>query len=548
MQGDNPAREDAPAHPAEAGRAHGRRQRFAVGEARDALGEVAVGVRVAGHQRAEPGQHAEGVALVEGPERRRLDMRELQAEEAPARLQHPAHLGKRPFAAGDVAQAEGDGHRVLAHVGEGQGLGVGHGPADIEAAPVERPVAPGHGHVLVDIDDDGLRALRGGGGGNVPGAAGDVQERHAGARPQRADQRRLPEPVDAETHQVVHQVVAGRHAVEHPAHKPGLVPPRHVPKAEIHRIVRWPAHARKDNPPPPPPIGCAPLPFLPQPKRISLALMPELPEVETVMRGLAGALAGRRLRRVEQRRAELRFPLPERFAARLEGRRIEGFDRRAKYILAALDDGATWLSHLGMSGRMMLGEGPAPEPDRHDHLIFETDDGQHLIYRDARRFGFMDLIAPGALEDHPRLAGLGIEPLGPELTGRRLRALFAGRRAPLKAALLDQRRIAGLGNIYVCEALNRARLHPDRPSGELSAAEARALAGAVRGTLEEAVAAGGSSLRDYVQASGELGYFQHSWRVYGREGSPCPCGRKGAVVQRSARSGRSTFFCPVCQK
>ena len=276
--------------------------------------------------------------------------------------------------------------------------------------------------------------------------------------------------------------------------------------------------------------------------------MPELPEVETVMRGLAKALAGRRLARVEQRRADLRFPLPERFAARLQGRRIEGFDRRAKYILAALDDGATWLSHLGMSGRMMLGEGPAPEPERHDHLIVETDDGQHLIYRDARRFGFMDLIAAGGLVDHPRLAGLGIEPLGPELTGRRLRALFAGRRAPLKAALLDQRRIAGLGNIYVCEALNRARLHPDRPSGELSASEARALAKAVRGTLEEAVAAGGSSLRDYVQASGELGYFQHSWRVYGREGSPCPCRRKGATVRRSVRSGRSTFFCPVCQK
>ena len=276
--------------------------------------------------------------------------------------------------------------------------------------------------------------------------------------------------------------------------------------------------------------------------------MPELPEVETVMRGLATALTGRRLARVEQRRADLRFPLPERFAARLEGRRIAGFGRRAKYILAELDDGVTWLCHLGMSGRMMLGEGPAPVPERHDHLIVETDDGQHLIYRDARRFGFMDLIGAGELDDHPRLAGLGIEPLGPELTGRRLRGLFAGRHAPLKAALLDQRRIAGLGNIYVCEALNRARLDPDRPSGGLSAAEARTLARAVRETLEEAVAAGGSSLRDYVQASGELGYFQHSWRVYGREGNPCPCGRKGATVRRSVRSGRSTFFCPVCQK
>jgi len=275
--------------------------------------------------------------------------------------------------------------------------------------------------------------------------------------------------------------------------------------------------------------------------------MPELPEVETVMRGLAAALAGRRLARVEQRRPDLRFPLPERFAARLQGRRLAALSRRAKYILAELDDGIFWLIHLGMSGRMILGAGPAPEPGRHDHIVVETDDGQHLVYRDARRFGFMDLIAPDALADHPRLAGLGIEPLGPDLTGRRLRSLFSGRRAPLKAALLDQRRIAGLGNIYVCEALNRARLNPDRPAGSLSAAEARALARAVRETLGDAVAAGGSSLRDYVQASGELGWFQHRWRVYGREGRPCPCGRKGAVVRRAVRSGRSTFFCPVCQ-
>ncbi|MCY3981284.1 MAG: bifunctional DNA-formamidopyrimidine glycosylase/DNA-(apurinic or apyrimidinic site) lyase [Alphaproteobacteria bacterium] len=276
--------------------------------------------------------------------------------------------------------------------------------------------------------------------------------------------------------------------------------------------------------------------------------MPELPEVETVVRGLAGALAGRRLTRVEQRRADLRFPLPVRFAMRLQGRRMLGFRRRAKYILTELDDGATWLSHLGMSGRMILGKGSVPALDRHDHLVFETDDGQHLVYRDVRRFGFMDLIEPDGLAGHPRLTGLGIEPLGPELTGRRLRALFVGQRAPLKAALLDQRRVAGLGNIYVCEALNRAQLDPNRPSGSLSAAEARALAKAVRRTLEEAVEAGGSSLRDYVQASGELGYFQHRWRVYGREGDPCPCGRKGVIVRRRVQSGRSTFYCPVCQR
>ena len=276
--------------------------------------------------------------------------------------------------------------------------------------------------------------------------------------------------------------------------------------------------------------------------------MPELPEVETVMRGLSAALAGRRLVRVEQRRRDLRFPLPERFAERLEGRRVIGFARKAKFILAELDDGMRWLIHLGMSGRLQLGFGPARAADAHDHLLIDTDDGAHLVYRDVRRFGFMDLADADALDSHPRLAGLGIEPLDGALTGAWIANAFAGRRTALKAALLDQRLIAGLGNIYVCEALNRARLSPSRPAGSLGRNEASRLARAIRDTLEAAIAAGGSSLRDYVQASGELGYFQHEWRVYGREGEECRCGREGAVVVRIAQAGRSTFLCPVCQR
>ena len=275
--------------------------------------------------------------------------------------------------------------------------------------------------------------------------------------------------------------------------------------------------------------------------------MPELPEVETVMRGLSAALSGRRLARVEQRRRDLRFPLPERFAERLEGRRVIGFARRAKFILAELDDGTFWLTHLGMSGRILLGLGPARAADAHDHLLIDTDDGAHVVYRDVRRFGFMDLVAADTLDGHPRLSGLGIEPLSGTLTGAWISGAFAGRRTTLKAALLDQRLIAGLGNIYVCEALNRARLSPSRPAGSLDPNEAARLARAIRDTLEAAIAAGGSSLRDYVQASGELGYFQHEWRVYGREGEACRCGREGAVVVRTVQSGRSTFLCPVCQ-
>jgi formamidopyrimidine-DNA glycosylase len=280
--------------------------------------------------------------------------------------------------------------------------------------------------------------------------------------------------------------------------------------------------------------------------------MPELPEVETVVRGLRPHLEGRRLLRVEQRRAGLRFPFPENFAARLEGRRVDRIRRRAKYILMHLDDGQVLLCHLGMSGRMTIGKSAGTPPDKHDHVILTTDEGQELRFNDARRFGIMDLVSEAGLDAHPLLANLGPEPLGNDFNGPELARRLAGKRSPIKAALLDQRVVAGLGNIYVCESLFFAGLSPRRKAYTVQGGRAERLAHAVRDVLGRAIEAGGSSLRDYVQASGELGYFQHSWAVYGREGAPCPgCTCDSAAtggVRRMVQSNRSTFYCAVRQR
>jgi formamidopyrimidine-DNA glycosylase len=270
--------------------------------------------------------------------------------------------------------------------------------------------------------------------------------------------------------------------------------------------------------------------------------MPELPEVETVVRGLTPVWQGRRFARVEARRPDLRFPLPEDFGQRLVGARVTGLGRRAKYGLVHTDRDDTMIFHLGMSGRMRL---DPPEIEKHDHVIFETDDGQVVAFNDARRFGSLDFARTDALDAHPSLAGLGPEPLGDALTPEHLRASFAGRAAPVKSLLLDQRVIAGLGNIYVCEALHMAGVHPERLGRDVTSAEASKLAPAIKAVLEAAVEAGGSSLRDYVQVDGELGYFQKQWRVYGREGEACPVCT--GPVERRVQSGRSSFFCSTCQ-
>jgi formamidopyrimidine-DNA glycosylase len=292
--------------------------------------------------------------------------------------------------------------------------------------------------------------------------------------------------------------------------------------------------------------------------------MPELPEVETVRRGLERAILGARVEKVELRRADIRFPFPPRFATRLSGRRILGLNRRAKYLLFDLDSGETLIAHLGMSGSFRIEKAATSTPGKfhrerskdpkHDHVVLHLDNGARITYNDPRRFGFMDLACTETLKTHPRLADLGDEPLAPEFGAARLAKLFAGSRAPLKAALLDQKRIAGLGNIYVCEALFRAKLTPTRLASILANARgaptraASALASAIREVLEEAIEAGGSTLRDHRQANGELGYFQHAFRVYDREGLPCVRPGCRGTVARITGSGRSTFYCPVCQK
>lgn len=280
--------------------------------------------------------------------------------------------------------------------------------------------------------------------------------------------------------------------------------------------------------------------------------MPELPEVETVMRGMAARLEGRVLTRAEVRRADLRGPLPPGLAVRLAGARVLGFRRRAKYILMRLSGGDSLLLHLGMSGRVVLRRVGANEaPPAHEHLLLVTDDGWEMGLIDPRRFGMLDLVPTAAEDGHKLLAGLGPEPFDPALSPARFAASLAGKASPIKAALLDQRVIAGLGNIYVAEALFTAGISPRRLAGSISAARAGRLLEAVRTTLNAAIAAGGSSLRDYVQPDGELGYFQHAWKVYGREGELCPdCpGLPGcAGVKRFTQAGRSTFYCPKRQR
>jgi formamidopyrimidine-DNA glycosylase len=289
--------------------------------------------------------------------------------------------------------------------------------------------------------------------------------------------------------------------------------------------------------------------------------MPELPEVETVRRGLEPAMLGARIASVEARRADIRFALPAHFRQRLEGKRVVTLGRRAKYLLFGLDSGETLIAHLGMSGSFRIenaGVGefhhPRSKDAKHDHVVFSLDSGMTITYNDPRRFGFMDLEATATLDASRHLKGLGDEPLAQDFDAARLATLFAGSRAPMKVALLDQRRIAGLGNIYACEALWRARLRPSNKAGTLAdtrgrpTSAAKKLAPAVKAVLEEAIGAGGSTLRDHRQADGNLGYFQHALAVYGREDQPCLRPKCKGVIRRTIHAGRSTFWCPVCQK
>jgi formamidopyrimidine-DNA glycosylase len=301
--------------------------------------------------------------------------------------------------------------------------------------------------------------------------------------------------------------------------------------------------------------------------------MPELPEVETVRRGLQGAMEGSKIVKAEARRKDLRFPFQKDFVARLEGQTVTGLGRRAKYLMADLGSGDVLLMHLGMSGsfRVVKDENaktqgkfhhPRNDDRAHDHVMFRMSSGADVIFNDPRRFGYMKIIARNALEDEPLLKGLGPEPLGNEFDAKMLARSCAGKKTRLKAALLDQRVVAGLGNIYVCEALFRAHLSPRRLAATLAtkAGQRKGVAGgeptdhakrlvtAIHAVLNQAIKAGGSSLRDHRQTSGELGYFQHSFQVYDREGEKCQTAGCSGIVKRFTQNGRSTFWCPKCQK
>ncbi len=283
--------------------------------------------------------------------------------------------------------------------------------------------------------------------------------------------------------------------------------------------------------------------------------MPELPEVETVMRGLAPAMTGAVIAQADVNRPDLRWPFPVDMSARLSGQKVLQLRRRSKYILADLASGESLLIHLGMSGRMLVSGDPLgqfvhnhPAPEKHDHVVLHMDNGARITFNDPRRFGAMDLMETATAASHKLLAVLGPEPLGNDFHETHLIAALKGRMMPIKSALLDQKIVAGLGNIYVCEALYRGHIHPARKAGRISKPRIAALVPIIRQVLAEAIEAGGSSLRDFRQADGELGYFQHNFDVYGREGAPCRTPDCGQPIRRIVQSGRSSFYCPTCQR
>jgi len=283
--------------------------------------------------------------------------------------------------------------------------------------------------------------------------------------------------------------------------------------------------------------------------------MPELPEVETVMRGLAPSMEGAVIAKAQINRPDLRWPFPDRMSERLTGQRVERLRRRSKYILADLASGETLLIHLGMSGRMLVSGDPLgqfvhdhPQAEKHDHVVLDMDNGARITFNDPRRFGAMDLLDTATAEDSKLLAVLGPEPLGNQFSEDYLTAAFKGKNSPVKSALLDQGIIAGLGNIYVCETLYRAGISPKRKAGQIAGRKVATLVPIIREVLSDAIEAGGSSLKDFRSAGGELGYFQHRFDVYDREGAPCKRDGCDGVVARIVQSGRSSFYCPQCQR
>ncbi len=531
------------------------------GEGSYALHQIGVGVPLAGEHGAEGRNNAEGIDVVQPVETGRWVGSEFETEETPPGPQHPPGLGQRAVDAGHVADTEGDGIGVHAARTQRQRLRIAHHPLDGAEMPiVPEAVAPrlDHGRARVADQDSAIaadafeNAAR-----DVAGAAGGVQQGEARTGIEPVHHLALPQAVDAAAHQVVHQIVAMGDATEEIADQVRLLVRGHasITEPSVFGSVLF-AVRRTHGADHIPAFWGAPcrlwtrFPYQETvvsraPGRYSRA-MPELPEVETVRRGLAQRLAGRRIVRVIVRRRDLRRPIPRGFEGALEGRRIGAFGRRGKYLLAHLEGARVLIVHLGMSGRLAVVETASGNP--HEHVLFCFDDGAVLSFTDHRRFGSMDIADEGTLSGHALFRHMGPEPLSEGFTGVLLAERLRGKKTPVKAALLDQRVVAGLGNIYVCEALYYGGVSPRRSAHTVQGARAARLAVAIREVLDAAIEAGGSSLRDYVQASGELGYFQHRFAVYDRLGRPCPGCDCGGGVRRMVQSGRSTFYCAKRQR
>jgi formamidopyrimidine-DNA glycosylase len=513
----------------------------------DAFRQVPVSVLVLRNPRAQTRQHRKGKAVVQRIQARGFAAGEFETEEPATRFQDAAGFGKYPFDVRHVPDAERDGVGIDGCIGDRQRLGIPAGPFNIVACIPLGASNTFREHIAVDVadEDSGLATAPPrrtcNAKGDIARAPRHIQHPPAWPGVQPLHHRILPQPMDTAAHEVVHQVVPPCHGREYLSHQALLFGLGHVAEAERCSCVWGIAHGARTY---------------------SIGRMPELPEVETVRMGLRPVLEGHRITHVETRRGDLRVPFPKQFVKRLTGREVISLRRRAKYLLADMDSGETFVIHLGMSGRMSVyAEGhprklgryvydTAPAEavhGKHDHVVIETNAPARIVYTDHRRFGLMTLVGTKGIEQHPLFRDLGIEPLSKGFDPAYLAGALASKKTPIKSALLDQRVVAGLGNIYVCEALFYAHLSPKRLAKNVSAKSMPALVTAIKSVLDDAIKAGGSSLRDHKRVDGELGDFQHRFAVYGREGRPCPRGC-GGMVKRIVQGGRSTFYCPKCQK
>lgn len=547
----------------------------------DALGQILVGIPISGDGLPQTGQYGKRVGIVDFAQPGHGHMAKFKTEKPSTRFEDAIGFGQRQFNAGYISKPEGDAVGVVAHVGERQVLGVAGDPLKaLQISLVNESVTALLQHRLIDVADGYVPSVLGAtfeihafglAQSDITGATGHVDNAPSRLRGHPIDHGIFPQAMNAGAHKIIHDIVTRRYGIKDGAHPSRFCRGWHGLKAKMGRcfseLLGGPGHGRQLR------RWVHPEPYLwkthPNVAKRSfvsylrqtgsrqrarrwrnLRPMPELPEVETTCRGLAGVFEGRRLSQVEVRRPDLRIPFPKGLAKSLKGRRIDRVARKAKYICLHLDDGQVALAHLGMSGRMSITT-RSTSPGLHDHVVFDTDDGTRVLFNDPRRFGLLTLTTEDKLDQHRLLARMGPDPLEEAFLPGVLSAALKGKGTTIKAALLDQRVVAGLGNIYVCEALFRSGISPRRKAGTVSGRRAARLVPVIKEVLTEAIAAGGSTLRDYAQPSGELGYFKFSWRVYAREGEPCSCdpdARDGIVVKRIVQSGRSTFFCSRCQR